>query len=606
MTSFHDAVEALTPDGAASVIEAPQDWAQRGLIMLRFISIIATFCVMSFAAPAMAQERVALVGATVIDGSGGEPIADAVVVLRADRIEAVGPRASVRIPRGARVVDVSGRWITPGLIDAHVHFFQSGSLYTRPDGFDLRAVRPYLDDLNWSKDNLDTTFARYLASGVTTVVDAGGPLWNFDVRARSRTNARAPRVAIAGPLIATEPTPWVAPLNESGDPPIISAQSVDEAREMTRGLLRRRPDLIKIWGIGDGPEGAARVREITAAVAAIAHPAGVRVAVHATDLEIARAAVEGGADILVHSVDDARIDDAFIALLRERNVVYVSTIVVQEGYADALLGRPDLSPTERALGDPSIIASLYETPLEFRAYARGQADDARVAQAQANVLLLQQAGVRVAAGTDAGNIGTLHGPALHRELQLLVAAGLTPMQAIVAATRDAAYVYAPSPDVGVLRVGARADLLVLRANPTADIANLARIEAVYARGVSYAPWTLIPQSPEAIVQRQLEAYNAHDIHSFVATYAEDAEIFYLPNASTPVSAGADALRETYGEMFAQLPDLNCQVVDRLVEGNYVIDQEFCIFDDDEERAHATAIYQVENGRIRRVWFAGIQ
>jgi imidazolonepropionase-like amidohydrolase len=487
-----------------------------------------------------------------------------------------------------------------------VHFFQSGGLYTRPDGLDLRSLRPYLDDLNWSKNNLDTTFARYLASGVTTVVDAGGPLWNFDVRARSRANARAPRVAIAGPLIATEPTPWVAPLNEAGDPPIISATSVEEARTLTRALLRREPDFIKIWGIGSGAEGAARVRDITAAVAALAHADGVRVAVHATDLEIARAAVEGGADILVHSVDDADIDEAFIALLRERNVTYVSTIMVHEGYDDALAGRPQLSDIERRLGDPSVIATLYETPEQYRAFARSRPVSTQIPQSQENAVRLVRAGIRVAAGTDAGNVGTLHGPAIHRELQLLVAAGLTPMQAIVAATRDAAQVYAQSPDVGVLREGARADFLVLLGDPLADIINLARIESVYARGVAYDPRSLIAQSAEAIVQRQLEAYNAHDIEAFLATYAEDVEIFSLPNSETPDTTGLAAMRQIYGEMFAGLPDLNCQVVDRVVEGSYVIDQELCIVSAGEPRMRATAIYQVENGLIRRVWFAAAE
>lgn len=567
--------------------------------MLRLFALVfAAFAML--ATPAAAQ-RVALVGATIIDGNGGEPIADGIIVLRGDRIEAIGPRATTRVPRGARVVDATGRWITPGLIDAHVHFFQSGGLYTRPDAFDLRAQRPYLDDLNWSKANLDTTFARYLASGVTTVVDAGGPLWNFEMRRRANASPRAPRVAAAGPLIATEPT-RTAPLNEGGDAPIISAATPEEARTLTRALLPHRPDFIKIWGIGRGPEGAARVRAITQAVAELAHAANIRVAVHATDLEIARAAVQGGADILVHSVDDAPVDQAFIDALKARNVVYVTTAVVSEGYADALRGYPDLTPIERALADPSIVSSLYEAPPNLRAIARRRPADRELQQIQQNARTLLNAGARVAAGTDAGNIGTVHGPAIHRELELLVAAGFTPMQAIVAATRDAAYAYSREPDVGVLRRGARADLLVLNADPLANIANLTRIEQVYARGVGYAPDSLIPASPELVVQRQLEHYNAHDLDAFLATYADNAEIFDLPNTSTPTMSGAAEMRTRYGELFTRAPEVNCQVVDRIVEGDYVIDQEFCSLNA-ERRVRATAIYQVENGRIRRVWFA---
>jgi imidazolonepropionase-like amidohydrolase len=551
---------------------------------------------------AVAQERIALVGATIIDGNGGEPITDGVIVLRGDRIEAIGARATTPVPSDAVVDDVTGRWITPGLIDAHVHFFQSGGLYTRPDAFDLRAIGPYLDDLNWSKATLDVTFARYLASGITTVVDAGGPLWNFEVRYRANVSDRAPRVAVAGPLIATEP-PGTEALNESGDPPIFHGATPEAAREMTRGLLARRPDFIKIWGIGSGPEGADRVRDITAAVAEIARPAGVRVAVHATDLEIARAAVEGGADILVHSVFDAAVDRAFIDAVREKNVTYVTTIVVLEGYDEALSGDPNLLPVEQALGDPDVIASLYEAPDSLRRLGAGRPADREVRQGQDNAVALLRGGARVAAGTDAGNIGTLHGPSLHHELKLLVGAGLTPMEAIVAATRDAAFAYAPDPDVGVLRAGAAADLLVLRADPFADIGNLAQIERVYARGTGYDPASLVAPTPAAVVQRQVEAYNAHDVERFVATYAEDAEIFDSPGAAAPRLSGRESIRADYSALFRDFPDSHCTVVNRVLEGPYVFDQELCTFAQTAAPLRATSIYLVEGALIKRVWFA---
>ena len=554
---------------------------------------------------ALAQPPIALVGATIIDGSGGTPISDGVIVLRGDRVEAIGTRAATPVPSDALVEDVTGRWITPGLIDAHVHFFQSGSLYTRPDAFDLRSVRPYLEDLNWSKAHLDTTFARYLASGITTVVDAGGPLWNFEVRDRASASDQAPRVAVAGPLIATEPTGTEA-LDEGGDPPILHAATPEAAREMARSLLPRRPDFIKIWGIGSGHEGAARVRDITAAVAEIARPAGIRVAVHATELEIAHAAVEGGADVLVHSVFDAAIDPIFIDELREKNIPYVTTIVVLEGYVEALSGDPNLLTIEQTLGDPDIIASLYEAPDALRSLGAQSPADRQIRQAQDNAVALVRAGVRVAAGTDAGNIGTLHGPSLHHELKLLVAAGLTPMEAIVAATRDAAFVYSSEPDVGVLRPDAAADLLVLSADPLLDIGNLAHIERVYVRGKEHDPQTLVVPTPAAVVQRQVDAYNAHDLERFAATYAEDAELFDLPDAATPRVSGRESIRADYGALFRDFPNLRCVIVNRAIEGAYVFDQEMCTFDPSEQSVRATAIYLVEGSLIKRVWFASAE
>ena len=132
-----------------------------------------------------AGRPVALVGGTIVDGNGGTPIKDGIVVLDGDRIVAVGAKEATKVPKDAERIDVTGKWITPGLIDAHVHFFQSGGLYTRPDAIDLRKTVPYADDVARSKARLDETFARYLASGVTSVVDAGGPMWNFEVRNRA-------------------------------------------------------------------------------------------------------------------------------------------------------------------------------------------------------------------------------------------------------------------------------------------------------------------------------------------------------------------------------------------------------------------------------------
>ncbi len=568
----------------------------------RLMAALAGVGAAASGAGAQAPETVALVGASIVDGNGGQPIADGVVVLQGDRILAVGPRSSTTVPAGARRVDVTGKWITPGLIDAHVHFFQSGGLYTRPDAIDLRTVMPYAQDLARSKARLDDTFARYLASGVTTVVDAGGPMWNFELRRRANASPRAPRVAAAGPLIATEPTERQKRL-DLGDPPIISAADAAHARRLARAQLAHRPDFIKIWGIGRGPAGAARVRDITRAVAEVAHPAEIRVAVHATNLATAQAAVAGGADILVHSVDDAPLPDSFIGQLKERGVVYVSTAMVREGYSDALAGRPELTSIERRLGAPDIIASLYEAPAPLVADAAERRAPNPLPQVLANTKMLVAAGGRLAAGTDAGNIGTLHGPAIHRELQLLSRAGLTPGQALTAATRDAAFAFSPRPDVGLVAPGYRADLLVLDADPLQSVGNLGRIAVVWSKGRAFDPATLVPATPESVVELQLQRYNAHDVEGFAATYAQDVEIFDAPGDSRPRLVGREALRRYYDERFRRNPRLNCRVAQRIVEGNYVIDQEVCSIAPDKPTVNAAAIYQVQSGLIRRVWFA---
>ncbi|WP_251980928.1 amidohydrolase family protein, partial [Salinibacter ruber] len=143
--------------------------------------------------PAAAQPT-ALVGPTALNPADSTVIEDATVLWEGGRIAAVGPSSEVAVPPGATVHEMPDKYVMPGLVDGHVHFFQSGGLYTRPDVIDLRAERPYAEELRRIKERLPDTFRRYLRSGVTSVVDVGGPMWNLDVRARADTAAMAPTV----------------------------------------------------------------------------------------------------------------------------------------------------------------------------------------------------------------------------------------------------------------------------------------------------------------------------------------------------------------------------------------------------------------------------
>ena len=437
------------------------------------------------AAPARAQNRNATLvinGGTLIDGTGAPPIPDAAVVVSGDRIADAGPSSKMTVPKNIKTVDARGKWIIPGLIDAHVHFFQSGDLYTRPDIIDLRHRVPYERELAWIRRRLPYTFTRYLCSGITSVVDAGGPFANFNVRAMARRTRAAPRVVVAGPLIST-----VAP-DELGtaDPAIIEVINPEQAIALVRRELARKPDLIKIWFIRGPDVELEHAVKIVEAVVKASHAAAVRVAVHATELETAKAAVGAGSDILVHSVSDRPVDDEFVQMVKERGVIYTTTIVVLEGYAEVLGQNVDLSDTERSCGDPQVIASwadLAKIPEDqLPLHARFPPRFTEKAVVLANLKRMQEAGAIVAAGTDAGNIGTLHGPSLHREFELMAEAGLTPMQIIVDATRNAARVFSPDPQIGTIESGKLADLVILDADPLADIGNARQINKVIKGG----------------------------------------------------------------------------------------------------------------------------
>lgn len=235
--------------------------APRSLLALA----ISSLALLPFAAGAPATK--AIVGGTLIDPASGRVIEDSVIVIEGDRISAAGPGKEVKIPAAAERVDARGRWIIPGLIDTHVHFFQSGGLYTRPDGCDLRAVRPYPEEIAGIKKNLPDTFKRWLRSGVTSVVDVGGPFWNFDMRDQARATKAAPRVAVAGPLISSVSREAL----DLGDPPILEIKTPEEARALVRRLVERKPDFVKIWYIRRTPEDVENFRPIVRATIEESH-----------------------------------------------------------------------------------------------------------------------------------------------------------------------------------------------------------------------------------------------------------------------------------------------------------------------------------------------
>ncbi len=448
-------------------------------------------------------EKIALVGATVINPADGKVMPNATVVINDDKIESVviGKQNAEAL---GKQTECAGKFILPGYIDTHIHFFQSGDLFTRPDGADLNSIRPYKDEVAWVKSHVNDVFARYLRSGITSVVDVGGPFWNFEVRKAANATAKAPRVAVAGPLISSVSREKL----DLGDPPIVKIDTPDQAREFVRKLAEQKPDLVKIWYIVDKDHPVDSFRPIVRATIEESHAHKIRVAVHATELETARAAVEEGADILVHSVIDKPVDDAFVKLLKDRDTILCPTLVVFERYGRTFSHQLNLTPEEKAWGNPEVIASLDVTKIPKNKLpdrvknALAKPDEAldRIKKtydvALPNLKRLEDAGVTIAAGTDAGNIGTIHGPALFREFQLMKEAGLTPMQILQCATANAAKLFGgdTGAHIGKLDSGYFADLVILKSNPLDDIKNTSDIDSVIKAGVLYPTNELVPPS----------------------------------------------------------------------------------------------------------------
>jgi len=217
--------------------------------------------------------------------------------------------------------------------------------------------------------------------------------------------------------------------------------------------------------------------------------------VHATELIVAKASLRAGADFLVHSVEDEPVDEEFLALAKKNRALYCPTLFVIQGYRYALSNTWRPTEAERHLADPQILAAmndLQKIPKEKLPERVVKAMSQPVppkpsAIALQNLRKVWDAGIPVVMGTDAGNIGTLHGPSVFREMEIMTQAGLTPLQVLRSATSNGAKTMGMERGIGALAPGKLADMLILDADPLADVTNLSRIHRVIKDGKVFVP-----------------------------------------------------------------------------------------------------------------------
>ena len=430
----------------------------------------------------------AFTGATLLDGTGAPPVKDAVVLVRSGKIECAGTRAACPVPSGVDVTDLSGAFLAPGLIDAHVHFAQTGWADGRPDAFDVRAKHPYEDVQKELRGHPDRFFRSYVCSGVTSVFDVGGYAWSLDLPARAENDTLAPRVRAAGPLLSTIDF-W---LNLPAERQFIFLKDEETAKTGVAYLASRGAQAVKVWYIvtADRPVEASEAAVLAAG--AEAKKKGLPLIVHATGLAEAKVALRAGASLLVHGVMDKPVDDEFLDLLKKSGAIYNPTLVVIEGYVAiakaAAAGTATPFDDPNGCVDPSTRARLAATP-EIEAASVASVHDREVRTAErkalglANLKRVRDAGIPIAMGTDAGNPGTLHGPSVYAEMEAMQAAGLTPMEVLVASTRGGSRALSREKEIGTVEKGKLADLVVFAKDPLADIANARTVKGVVRGGV---------------------------------------------------------------------------------------------------------------------------
>jgi len=467
--------------------------------MLR-LAAFALANLMAMANPAIAQT--VLTGGTLIDGTGGEAVSDAVIVVRDGRISCAGTRSDCAVPDGADVVDVSGHFITPGLIDAHVHFSQTGWLDGRPDGLRDADTLPYADAIQALWSDPGRWHRSYLCSGTTAVFDVGGAPWTVTGE-QARGEGRSDRVHVraAGPLIthANGINPLFAYGPLADQPVFMAMESEEQIRADVARLREMGSAAVKVWYLAPpSPEDASRLDALMMVAGEAARDAGLPLIVHATELQQAKTALRAGAKMLVHSVVDAPVDQEFIDLLLANDAFYAPTIVVGRNWSLALLsaatGEPADYRDDNACVADATVALLENPGLATEAVLarsdgqitphakRMEGEGVEAVYIAMNLRAVRDAGGRIVLATDAGNPLTLHGPSVLDELEAMQAAGMTPVEVIQAAMPQGAAAMGMADTIGTLQEGKVADLLVLAQDPREDVSAFRALTHVMREG----------------------------------------------------------------------------------------------------------------------------
>jgi imidazolonepropionase-like amidohydrolase len=421
-----------------------------------FLPLLTICHLVEAQSPAQAVRPVAFTHAVIIDGNGGAPIENGALVIRGDKIEAVGRAEEVQIPSGAQVLDLRGKALMPGLADMHVHLLGGWD----GESVDMLGYRRYLNAL--------------LYSGVTTVLDTGN-MKSYVIQLRDEIAAGrllGPRIYCAGPLI-DGPDPLWQPIS-------YTISSVEQIPKVVRQLKADRVDILKLYVGLSNP--------MVFALAAEARKNSLPVFVDQSWRNGSPELAAAGITAFAHTPDFITGDE-MIKMLKERGIMFISTLSVVESKSKRRL--EDLAfldyPLVRDTTPPDFIADIRaeaKRSQESKEWNSGpkQSNLRRFKQQSANLKRLFDAGLLFAAGTDAPYPGVFQGEGIHREMELVVEAGLRPLDAITMATRNAAQLIGAKDAWGTLQPGKLANLLVVNGRPDEKIPDTRNIELVMRLG----------------------------------------------------------------------------------------------------------------------------
>ena len=425
------------------------------------------------ASAAPAADVLVLRNFTLIDGNGGPAVPNTALIATDGRITWVGPAGDLKAPAGAPVQDLAGKFVMPGLIDLHTHVSNSDVVMQDPVRF-------------FTREGVTRDLHLYASYGTTSVASLGTdqkPLV-YEMRAEQRKGRpNVARIFTAGRGFTVKDG---FPTNKGNVPGIPYEPSTPaEAAAQMEELAAERPDVVKIWVDDRFGDFKKTPIEISQAIIDVAHKHGIKVIAHVYYLNDAKQLAAAGLDAFGHSVRDTAVDDELIQLIKKHGTWVIPTLYRE--WATFKFEEPG-----PLLADPFFARALdtrQEEVLKSPEYHKALTGDKYFPRypgilktATENLKRLADAGVRIGYGTDSGVLTRFEGFGEHMELELMVGAGLTPAQVITAATKSSAEFLGQQKDLGTLEQGKWADLIVLRADPLANIKNSRQIDAVYIAG----------------------------------------------------------------------------------------------------------------------------
>lgn len=464
-------------------------------MLKKYFLLVLLACILGCTAEKETKPSTVLKGAKVYLGNGGE-LEDGVIIIDNGIITTIGSK-DTPIPANSDVIDVTGKYITPGLVDAHVHFSQTGYFDGRPDVLDIRDSINFVDIQERQRNNPERYFEAYLRSGVTAVYDVGGFAWTLELQKTVENNLNAPHVAAVG-LLLTPPSERKTTYSRT--PTDSQFVSITSAEVGVKAVILN--DSLGATGI--------KIHEIylddtvfMKSMIAVKNEIEARsnkMIVDAVTLEQAKQALRFGAKILVHSVDDQPIDEEFIMMAKELDIIYCPTIIVVEGYLNSF----ESLNGNFAINDPNNVVdegtkNLLQSSKQFFQYFPPKEDEVAALESVVerfrkmtadrekmvleNLKRLYDEGITIALGTDAGNPGTLHGISVYDELEAMQRAGIPAKAIIQMATKNGALAMERVDDFGTLEKGKMADLIILSDDPSTDISNMRTITHVMKGGM---------------------------------------------------------------------------------------------------------------------------